>query len=213
VNRLWKILVLAATTMLALTSCFIIPFGAYGYVTAGQLRTLEGLGLSVNEGWNPPDITGTYYCDMPELIGTNIEGDFPLGTGFNPLVITFYSQTDNGSVLVSYDQGVETGTGLDAFVSGSGNEFTVFAQITGTSTGTYGDIDFEDAMVFSGTMSAGGILNFEYGLMLTDKSYDPYPDLIEVGEARVFEEYDDLAANYFVASIHPSVQRPAGSAR
>jgi hypothetical protein len=209
VTRIWKILVLAAATMLALTSCFIIPFGAYSYVSTAQLRTLKDLGLPINDGMRPPDITGTFYGDSIVLKGTNIPGDWPLGTGFGNMEITFYSQHNDGSVLVSYTQGSESGTGLGSFVSGSGNDFSVYAQITGTSSG----ISFEDAMVFSGTMSAGGIQDFTYGLIMTDKGSDPYDDLINVGDARVFDENDGLAANYSVGSIHPSVQGPTGSAR
>jgi hypothetical protein len=212
VSRIWKILVLAAATTLALASCYIIPFGAFGYISNAQLRTLDDLGLPVNEGKTPPDIEGTYLCDSLELYGTNIADDFPLGTGFANMVITFYNQGYDGSVLVSYTQGSESGSGLGAFVSGSGSDFSVYAQITGTSSG----IDFEDAMVFSGTMSAGGIQDFMYGFIMTDKGSDPYDDLIEVGDARVFEEWDSLAANYYAASKvpgAPEVQLPAGNAK
>lgn len=212
-NRTARIIPFVAivAVVAALSSCFIIPFGAYGYISAGQLRTLQDLGLPINEGMDPPDITGTYLCDSLELLDSNIAGDI-FGTPYADMEIQFYSQSGNGEVLVTYDQsGFETGTGMGAFISGSGNDFTVFAQISGTSGS---GIDFEDAMVFSGTMTPSGISNFTYGLLLTSKSYDPYNDLIEVGDARVFEEYDGLAAfGSLITSIHPSMQKPAGSAR
>jgi hypothetical protein len=204
------ILFIAAVAVVAgLSSCYLIPFGAYGYISAGQLRTFESLGLTINEGKDPPDITGTYLCNSLVLKGTNIPDDWPLGTSFDDMEITFYSQNDDGTVLVSYAQDTENGTGLGAFISGSGSDFTVYAQINGSSDG----IEFEDAMVFSGRKTAGGITYFEYGLMLTDKSYDPYDDLIEVGDARVFDENDGLAAFGSLPSIHPAMQKPAGSAR
>jgi hypothetical protein len=212
-RRITRTLALAAAVVAvaALSSCYVIPFGAYGYISNSQLRTLASLGLPINDGRDPPDITGTYLADSLVLLDSNFDDFYSPGDPFADMEIQFYSQASDGTVLVSYDQsGLEWGTGIGAFISGEGNDFTVYAQITGTSSD---GIDFEDAMVFSGTLTPSGIANFAYGLLLTDKSYDPYDYLIDVGDARVFDENDGLAANWAPASIHPAAGKPAGSAR
>jgi hypothetical protein len=60
----------------------------------------------------------------------------------------------------------EQGSGTGVFFPGSGNDVTVFAEITGTSDA---GIDFEDAVAFPGTMSGGDISNFTRGLILSDR--------------------------------------------
>lgn len=182
------------------------------FISAEQIATLQSLGLPVYEGDDPPDITGTYLCNDLVLYDSNIPEDSPyIGDSYADMEIKFYRQYSSGRVRVSYDQsGYETGTGMRSFISGSGNNFTVFTEISGTSDS---GIDFEDAMLFSGTISAGGISNFSYGLLMTYKSSDPDGYLINVGDARVFVEDDGLAAFGSLPSIHPTVQRPAGSAR
>jgi hypothetical protein len=195
VNRIWKILVLAAAAMLVLTSCFI-PDGAYTYISKDQLDVLTSLGMPINKGMFPPDVTGSYYCDSLVLKDSNISGDDPGYDTYLNMEIQFYDQGD-GTVFVSYNQSdVEIGSGLGSYISGFGKDFTVYAEIDGN----YSGVDFKDAMVFSGTMTAGGIADFTYALLLTWKDYDPTPYLIDVGDARVIEEYDGLAANYLGAS-------------
>jgi hypothetical protein len=215
VSRIWKILVFAAAAaaIVGLSSCkFVIPPDAYNYISEEQLRELKAMGLPINDGSNPPDVTGTYLCDSLVLKNTNISNDFELGHPFANMEIEFDNQNSDGTVRVSYWQGSESGTGLGAYISGWGNRFTIYAQIIGTSSG----INFTDAMVFSGTMSSSGIKNFVYALLMTDKDYDPTPYLIEIGGGRVIEENDGLAANYTgVFSVFGGSQQqlPAGNAR
>lgn len=191
-SRNGKILfIAAAVAMVALSSCqLVIPAEAYSYISEEQLRELKGMGLPIHDGNYPPDVTGTYLCNSLTLHESNIPDD-PVYSFLN-MEITFAGQTSDGRVLVSYDQGIESGSGLGAYISGWGNQFTIYAQITGT----YNGVGFTDAMVFSGTMSSSGIKNFVYALLLTDKEYDPTPYLIDVGQGRVIKESDGLAANY-----------------
>jgi hypothetical protein len=183
-------LLAAAAVMLSLASCaFDIPQGAFDYISSDQLRQLQSMGMTINQGMDPPDVTGSYVCDSLVRTGGNIPGD--TANTFADLYLQLASQLADNSLVVSYDQPpYESGSGLGAFISGSGNKFTIYAQIDGVS----GSVDFKDAMVFSGTMTSSGIEDFVYALLLTEKSPDPYQELIEVGQGRVITEDDGLAA-------------------
>jgi hypothetical protein len=191
-KRFFKVLLLAATAAIvaSLTTCaFDIPAGALNYISQSQLNKLVSMGMKINQGKKPPTVNGDYYCNTLTRTGGNIPND--TATTFANLGLRFASQGSDNSVLVSYDQsGYESGTGLGAFISGSGNNFSVFAQISGTS----GGINFKDAMVFSGTLTSGGIKDFVYALLMTEKDSDPSGYLIDVDQGRVITEDDALAA-------------------
>jgi hypothetical protein len=193
-NRNVRILlsVVAAGVVMSLAACdttFNIPSGALAYVSQSQLNALAKMGLKIYDGATPPTVTGDYYCNSLVRTGGNIPDD--TSTSFSNLGLRFTSQGVDNSVVVTYDQsGIESGTGLGAFISGSGNNFSIYVQITGTSAG----LAFKDAMVFSGTKTATGIKDFVYALLLTDKDPDPYGALIEVDQGRVIKEDDGLAA-------------------
>ena len=191
-NRNFRIplLVVTAAIVLSLSTCaFDIPAGALNYVSQAQLNKLTSMGMKINQGKKPPTVDGDYYCNSLTRTGTNIPNDS--ASTFANMGLRFTSQGSDNSVLVSYNQsGIEIGTGLGAFISGSGSDFSIFAQITGT----YNGINFKDAMIFSGTMTAGGIKDFVYALLLTEKDPDPSGYLIEVDQGRVIAENDKLAA-------------------
>jgi hypothetical protein len=191
-NRISKVLLLAAAAaiVLSLSTCaFDIPAGALSYISQAQLNKLVSMGMKINQGQNPPTVNGDYYCNSLTRTGGNIPNDS--ATTFANLGLRFTSQGSDNQLLVSYDQsGYESGTGLGAYISGAGNDFSVFAQISGIS----GGINFKDAMVFSGTITPSGIKDFKYALILTDKDPDPSGYLIEVDQGRVIAEDDAFAA-------------------
>jgi hypothetical protein len=167
-------------------STYNIPPGAFQYISPGQLDALVKMGMKINEGLAPPDIEGTYYADSMTRIGGNIPND--TAKTFANMSLDLSGQGSDNTIVVSYIQGPESGDGLGAFVSGTGGDFTIFTQITGTISG----INFQDAMLFSGTIATDGIHDFVYALLLTKKDPDPTDLAINVNQARVIDENDKL---------------------
>ena len=163
-----------------------IPPGAFGFISEQQLDALAAMGFPINTGLMPPNVQGSFYADALVRTGGNIPND--QATAFNDTALDFTGQTAENSVMVSYAQGREMGSGLGSFVSGSGNAFTIFTQIAGTGNG----IAFKSAMLYSGTMTAEGIQGFDEAVLLTSKDPDPDAKLISVGQTRILAENDDL---------------------
>ena len=63
----------------------------------------------------------------------------------------------------------EWARGDGAFISGSGNNFTIYFDLEGQNSG----ISFKEAYVISGTKTANGIKNIVFGFILKERSYDP----------------------------------------
>jgi len=173
-------------------SKYDLPSQVQDIITDEQLEKLENGGLIINEGLDPPNIEGIYVGDS--LVRTFDSKGQGIG---NPVTDYYYkieNQTDDNTITFSY----RTGTGSDqalgqgAFISGSGQDFTLFVEVEGYHPAD--DVHYRDVEVYSGTYTAEGIAHFEYGFIRTYKSVDL--DLyMDVGAYRGYEEEDDLASN------------------
>jgi hypothetical protein len=88
-----------------------------------------------------------------------------------------------------------TGTGKGAFISGSGNNFSVFMQVTYTASGQSADM----VEIFSGTMTSTGIKDLYDGLFMVDDHGDPGNLWIANGQGRIF--YDSDGMSPFIANL------------
>ncbi len=165
-----------------------IPPGAFNDVSSEQLTELANLGIPINEGLHPPTIEGTYSAATLFRISGNVPNDKV--TTFDPMSLKFSGQTSDNTVMVSYMQPKESGDGLGAFVSGNGQDFTIYTKIDGMVNGLH----FRTAVLYSGSVDAAGIHFFEMALLFTQKDLDPNHILLEVDQARVIGERDQLAA-------------------
>lgn len=148
--------------------------------------------MPIYNGSTPPNVMGTYLCSPMLLIGSSISGDLDGNTKYADDLFKFSNQNFTNNTL-DYDsrQGTSVDSGRGYFISGSGDNFTVFFNTTGTSSGIYN----EAATVISGTKTAQGIKNYTYAFVLTKKGSDPEEILVPVGTFRVFKDEDGLAAN------------------
>ena len=85
--------------------------------------------------------------------------------------------------------GSEWAKGSGAFISGIGNNFTIYFNLEGESSG----ISYKSAYVLSGTKTPEGIKNLTCGFVMTDKGYDPEEKLVEVGTFRFFTDQDGMS--------------------
>lgn len=159
-------------------------------LTDEQVKILTDLGMPINEGANPPTITGYYNTNDLDCIG-DTQGQESYLQNLN-YYWNFYDQSGNNVKLDYFNDGNDVGTAKGAFIFGEGNDFTVYMETQGQNTNY--DITYTTVNLYSGTFTATGITDFTLGFIMTGKTGDDDDKrLMPVNAARVYEEGDGLA--------------------
>ena len=82
-------------------------------------------------------------------------------------------------------------SGDGVFISGTGNDFTIFFNSIGVDHG----IDTKIALVVSGTKTDNGIKDLYYAFVMVEKGDDPSGKLMAEGVFRVFKDEDGLSTS------------------
>ena len=174
--------------MVMFFSCSLDEAGVVsGMLSDEQKQILEDLGMPINSGENPPDITGYYLTDDLDCI-EDTTGVFLQNLFY---YWWFYDQSGNEIKLDYFNLSGDEATGNGAFIFGSGNDFTVYMETEGTYSSS---ITYKTVNIYSGTLGATGIEDFTNGFIMTEKTGDDGDAyLMAVNEARIYEEGDDLA--------------------
>src|SRR4030042_5346743 len=100
------------------------------FVPDETLEHIIDMGMVINKGTDPPDMEGEYLASPYELVGTTVSGDWWLGTIFADYYFRLYDQdNDDLTIKLDYYNGGEQGSGLGGFISGGGEEFSVFIEV------------------------------------------------------------------------------------
>ena len=146
--------------------------------------------MSIYDGVTPPKIEGTFLISPYVAIYTS-DGFYEAGDELDPYVMKFYNQDMTKNTL-DYNgrhltlDAYQSGEGV--FISGSGNNFTIYFNTEGQTYGIY----LKTALIVSGTMTPEGIKDLKRAFVCIDKGDDPDGDLLDVGVYRVFEDGDGL---------------------
>ncbi|PVW14539.1 hypothetical protein [Marixanthomonas spongiae] len=171
------------------------------FLTEDAYQGLLDLGITVNTGNTPPEVEGTYLMSPFTLKATNIPGDgYETGDVFLDKLISLFGQ-DNESLKIEYSgsqidsdgNSVSTETGVESYITGSGNNFTIIVKTSGTSPGSSGPVTFINGIAISGSIGQNGIIDAEYGLIIIEKNDDVNDEYIDEGEGRLFEDLDGLS--------------------
>ncbi|MFN8251170.1 MAG: hypothetical protein U0V75_04750 [Ferruginibacter sp.] len=150
-----------------------------------MIDSLRNTGVKVYDGTTPPVINGVYLMTPDSCVYDNSPGNFT-GTLFSDYKFRFSAQ-NNTSFTVTVEQkalpaGTLSPTPAYIYISGSGNNFTVFILRTVSPSG----ITVEQFNILSGTLTAGGVQNFHNTLYLRSKGSDPSGTLPPAGTIRRF---------------------------
>lgn len=162
------------------------------------LETMEPY-ITIYEGDSPPVVEGVYVIS-PNVISYDSTNGFDAGELFADHYLKFSNQDILKNTLDFEGKEVVDGRtisyegGPGAFISGTGDNFTVFFDVSGTAYFDEYNVDYTEALVISGTLTSTGIKNAEYSFVLTWKGDDPKPYAIKKGDFRVFKDNDGLAS-------------------
>jgi hypothetical protein len=195
-------LLILVVSALGLASCrktdepgyrYNLPAGVQRIVPADLIDTLRRKGMIIHEGVTPPALDGAFRASPYELLTPyGPEDAWRRGKVIPDYKFRFYDQSDD-RLAIKMDKkqplGNDVSTGLGAFVAGSDQTFTIFAEISGQT----GNATYTHLAVLSGELTPQGIRNFQYAFLLKEKN-DPDDDLIAVGKTRVWRDGDGFAA-------------------
>lgn len=149
--------------------------------------------MTIYDGVNPPNVEGTFVMSKCVLVYTS-EGSWDPGHEFVDTYMMFSNQNSkNNTIDYKEKSGVQTATGNGAYISGNGNNFTIYFNTNGKYNGKYNDINFKTALVISGTKTSKGISNAYYAFVMTEKSNDSNNEMMDEGDFRVIKDNDGLA--------------------
>lgn len=151
------------------------------------LNVLKGMGMTVYEGVNPPDVTGFYECNSLKLLKSSISTDVE-GAAYNTERIEF-SDFNNNKFSINLrikSRLANTATSDHGVISGSGNEFTVYSLSIAES----GKHSIKLAILISATIEGQKLKNLRYGFINVDDINNTDGVLIREGQARVTYESD-----------------------
>ena len=151
--------------------------------------------MSIYEDNNPPNLEGLFLIKPFEMVYCEDNGYKP-GDIVAPMLLNLKNQDNNkGTIDIFTREGFSAGSSYGAYISGSGNNFTIyFNTITDNqSTKGAGIIHTTEAVIISGTLTSTGISNLTYAMTMVDKDNDPYKELMEVGYYRIASDNDHMS--------------------
>ncbi len=168
------------------------------------IDTLIKLGLPINEGTTPVDVTGAYVASPNLLLASNIPTDTKDMKFLDGYFRLFGQNNKDFSInLLGKNFLNKADTSIVTAISGVGNNFTVYGKVKSTS----GSSSAIFAILLSGTKNGSTITGLKYGLINIDGSKDAAGVFIKEGQARITYDQDGVGAavaNYDGVQYKPS---------
>lgn len=190
-----KYLISFLTLIFLLSACCkdhsdIIP--GQDFIPDDILKAIEDNGQVIYKGFNPPALEGKYFMSPVVLVSSNFDDPLQPGFQFVDAVIGFLDFNPNKlTIKVTVDEaGITDGEGYGSFISGEGNNFTVYVKVESKDTNGHKVIH---ADVYSGTIEPSGIRNLQRSYFMIDDKGDPNNDYIEIGQGRLAVDQDGFS--------------------
>lgn len=153
--------------------------------------------IPIYEGDNPPMVEGTYLLS-PQKLFYDSSKQYSSGKIFadNFLFFTDQDEVQDTINFVGFEVNnngdiISEKYGEGAFISGEGNDFSIFFNTAGEHYFNDGYSYSNEALIVSGTKASTGIRDIYYAFAMVDK-YDPYNHLMPIGAFRVFIDGDGM---------------------
>ena len=157
--------------------------------------------MSIYDGVNPPNVEGVYLSSPTVLVYTS-DGQYEAGHKFADKYYKFQNQNStNNTIDYEAKQNTSTQNGNGAFISGEGNNFTIFFNTNGKD----GNATYKMALVLSGTKTSAGIRNLEYAFVMLEKN-DPDNEKMDVGTYRIVKDGDGISEPTTWSSNAPTLE-------
>ncbi len=160
------------------------------------IDSLRSWGMTIYDGQQPPTLSGSYLVVTDSCVFDN-SGYNEAGRLFDEYQYTFSAEnlsklTITLSAKAIDDPNGDTDAAVDStatFLAGTGNSFTIFAQVKGAATTGYGTSTYTEINIVSGQIASDGIAHFQFAIYMQQKD-DPSNQLIGVNTSRIFVDGD-----------------------
>lgn len=191
---------------------FTTPEKTIDQVIPDEIRKTMEPYITIYDGDNPPNVEGTYLIEPMEIV-YDATGNYQSGYNkFKKIYFRISNQNTAKNTLDYHEKevsgGIEYGEakGDGAFISGDGDNFSLYFNTVGVTHLEKYDVQSKDALVISGTKTSSGIKNLCYSFIMIEKSADPDNNLMDAGDFRVFKDGDGNAKNASWPSLVRSQQ-------
>ena len=162
-----------------------VPDEVNGFLSIDFIELLEHKGLEVNRGLAHPNVEGIYYVDS--------WANFETGTKYLNYTYRFDKQSEDLTIEVESASDQSNAIASAAFISGEGNNFSIYSEGNHTIDDMGSKIYIKTADIYSGTITSDGIVNFKSGFIIIEKENDINNNFLAIGDLRIIHETDDLA--------------------
>lgn len=161
--------------------------------------------IPIYDGANPPNIEGGYVIS-PCIMTFDSKDGYEYGHQFADSYIRFHNQDMvNNTLDYQEQQSSSQSIGTGCFISGEGDKFSIYFNTEGVTNYSEYDITFKTALIISGIKTDEGIQDLYYAFVMVDKSDDPKPYIMAVGDYRVIKDGDGISYPYSWASVKKRV--------
>ncbi len=161
------------------------PTPIANFAPQSMIDSLRAVGAKVYAGSTPNIVNGIYFMHPDSCIYDNSPGNLT-GIIFSDYNFKFSNQDNNlftiGVEQKSLPAGILSSTPVSSYISGNGNDFSIFILRTVTPSG----ITVQQFNVLSGTLTPDGIQNFQNTLYIRSKVNDPNNTIAPAGTIRLF---------------------------
>ncbi len=164
------------------------------------LVEIKSMGMPINGGATPPNIEDSYIASPFVLKATTVN-TFQIGHTFADFKVRFQNQDNNElSISMDYINGGETGTGMESYVVGENNKFSVFCEVNADHNGSSAKM----VIIISGEVATGGIKDLYLSNFMLDNYGNPSGYWIGNGKGRVIYDSDGFSptTNSFYRTIN-----------
>ncbi|MFB6318374.1 hypothetical protein [Saccharicrinis sp. FJH54] len=171
------------------------------FVPDSTIQSLRDMGMSINEGKNPPDIEGYYLVKPMVMKASSVPGETQseASVWYDQRYHVYNQNNDALTVDVEID-GLDAGgnvrshsLGKGTFISGNDDYFSTFTIQEGEEYFNTDTAYYKWLEVVSGMITEDGIRKYQMALLMLDDYDDPYDIYIPVNTGRVFVDGDSLA--------------------
>ncbi len=182
------------------------PLDSLSKIPQNFLSDIKSRGMLIHEGSQPPTIENIFLISPDQLLSPYGPDDmYQKGEIITDHKFQFTNQQGNRVSSEEKEIGTGVSNNFEAYIEGSGNLFTLFAEIKHMSE----SVEYTTLEIISGEITATGIKNFQKANLVVAKGADPDGDVLDVGQGRIWEDGDGVASK--VSSFR--VAAPEAAAR
>ncbi len=165
-------------------------------VPDSTLNKIIALGMPINKGTKPALLTNIYIAAPFILKASTVPNDYTIGSKFADYRVKLYDQdNDKLTIKLDYAAGAETGKGIGGFISGNGNDFSLFVKVHTFNSGDSAEV----LQIISGTITSKGIKDFHFANFMLDDYGDPHGRWMGNEQGRVI--YDSDGVSTIISSL------------